>query len=53
MSNNFFVDNVRHLCDSLILAHLETIEAGGQQELNSITEDHLTHTLADIFIGTL
>ncbi|KAL4220212.1 cytochrome P450 2 subfamily U member 1 [Mactra antiquata] len=47
----FNKDNVRHFCDTLLLAREEAIEEEGQIVADSLTEDHLVQTLSDIFFA--
>ncbi|KAL4220119.1 hypothetical protein ACF0H5_020530 [Mactra antiquata] len=48
--SSFDRDNIRHFCDNLLLAREEAIKEG-EDDVNSLTEDHLILTLSDIFFA--
>ena len=47
----FFLDNIRHFTDTLLLAKKEAERDG--ENMDALTDNHLIQTLSDIFFGEL
>lgn len=46
-----FIDNIRDLCDHLLLARSEAEKSGDDESLEKLNDTYLVQTLSDIFFG--